>query len=70
MTDKISKRKLKKYLEELQEELKLKQRQIIIHQKARDENKITDYDLQEDYLRESEVKGAIKAVYHILNNFK
>lgn len=68
MSSRISKRKIKKYIEYLKEKLKDLERE---GKKMLDENNKTDkliYDLTDHYLNEENLRGQIRAAYYILNN--
>ena len=64
----ISKRQIKSYIKYLEEELKEKSEEIKEMVEANEESEFLIYDLQEEYLIEEKLKGAIGSAYYILNN--
>lgn len=68
MTNRISKRKIKKYIKWLEEEYEKRSKKLERLQKINDKEEAMYYDLREDYERLAEYKGEIRASIYILNN--
>lgn len=67
MYKRISKRKIKGYIDFLELELKRLEREGEIMQEENDKSKFLIYDLTEHYLKEEHIRGQIEAAKYILN---
>lgn len=69
MSNRISKRAIKRFIKFYEEKLKELETDGERMQKENNESKYLIYDLTDHYLNEERTRGMIEAAKHILNNF-